>query len=156
CIIELIEKSEPLNVFLLGADPQNSLAKLDEELAVLKQQIEARSNAVGLRTNVQVLGSSEATVTALKPKLQAQHWHIFHFRGHGRHGRNPDESGLFLSGKRGQDDPLTCEQIRHMLSDRGLWLAYLSCCYGAATTGQTGIEQQYAGTIHAVLEARIP
>jgi hypothetical protein len=153
----LIEKGESLKVLLAGADPRNSLANLDDELTRLKELIEVGCQALNLHCNVTVL--EDATRTALEKLLEDTNlgpFHIFHFCGHGTRGSNPDESSLVLRAGSGASDPVSCEKLRLMLQNRVLWMAYLSCCYGAATRGSVGIEQQYVGTIHAVLTAGIP
>jgi len=155
----LIERSEPLNVLIAGADTHDTLKNLDAELNQLKLRIEAGAKARGLRVNVRVLDPLEATYEALDDALKDKKYqpcHVFHFCGHGEHGRVADESSLVLRGKRGEDRHVSCDQLRLLLSDHGLWLAYLSCCYGAAASGDTALDQQYVGSIQAVLEARVP
>jgi hypothetical protein len=158
CIRGLIERGEPLKVLLAGADPRNSLENLDEELTRLSESVKEGCVAVGLRTIVTLLKPINGTQAALMSLLQDRNlgpFHIFHFCGHGRRGRNPDESSIILRGTRGEDDPVSCEKLRLMVQDNVLWMAYLSCCYGAAVRGSSGIEQQYVGTIQAVLAAGI-
>jgi CHAT domain-containing protein len=158
-IESLIETREPLKVLLAGADPRNSLESLDDELTKLKERIEVGCQALNLRCSVSVLAPMNATRAALEKRLEDTSlgpFHIFHFCGHGTRGSNPDESSLVLRGSSGADDAVSCEKLRLMLQNRVLWMAYLSCCYGAATRGAIGIEQQYVGTIHAVLSAGIP
>jgi hypothetical protein len=153
----LMETGKPLRVLLAGADPRNSLENLDNELTKLKERIEAGCQGVNLRCNVSLV--QDATRAGLEKRLEDTNlgpFHIFHFCGHGARGRNPDESTLVLRGTTGADDAVSCEKLRLMLQNRVLWMAYLSCCYGAATRGSVGIEQQYVGTIHAVLSAGIP
>ncbi len=156
---DLIERGEPLRVLLAGSDPRNSLANLDEELAKLKECLEVGCQAANLRCKISVLESINATCTALEKRLDDPNlgpFHIFHFCGHGTRGSNPDASSLVLHGTGGADDAVSGEKLRLMLQNRVLWMAYLSCCYGAASRGSIGIEQQYVGTIHAVLSAGIP
>ena len=159
CIRDLIEEGGTLKVLLAGADPRNSLSNLDAELKELKERIAGACESLSLRCKIVLLEPLDATLQALTKMLQDKNsgpYHLFHFCGHGEQGRNSDESSLILRGKHGEDDPVSCEKLRLSLNDHVLWLAYLSCCYGAAARGSTGIDQQYVGTIQAVLAAGIP
>jgi hypothetical protein len=158
-IEDLVATGEPLKVLLAGVDPRNSLENLDEEIRRLKELIEIGCQAINLRCQISVMESINATQAALAKRLDDKAlgtFHIFHFCGHGTRGQAPDDSSLVLFGSRGEDDPVPCEKLKLMLQDRVQWMTYLSCCYGAATRGSTGIEQQYMGTIHAVVSAGIP
>jgi len=157
CIRDLIEQGGTLKVLLAGADPRNSLPNLDGELRQLKDRIEVACDSIGLRSRISVVEPIEATLPAVGKSLEKSGpFHLFHFCGHGEQGLNPDESSLVLRGKHGEDDRVSCEKLRFMLHNHVLWLAYLSCCYGAAVHGSTGLDQQYVGTIQAVLAASVP
>lgn len=159
CMRELMEQNGTLKVLLAGADPRNSLSKLDAEMHDLKEQIERACNSIGLSHRVRLLDPIDGTLENLSAILQDKEngpYHLFHFCGHGELERDADESSVILVGKGGVDDPVPCERLRFLLHNHVLWMAYLSCCYGVAARGSTGIDQQYVGTAQAVLAAGIP
>jgi hypothetical protein len=157
---DLIAQGGTLKVLLVGSDPRNVLKNLEAELKELEEHIELSCDRLGLKARITVLGPLNATRSQLNSVLKDKNYgpfHLFHFCGHGEHGQNPDESSVIVAGKHGEDEPISCEGLRLLLQDRVLWLAYLSCCYGAASHGSDAtLDQQYVGTLDAILSARIP
>jgi hypothetical protein len=120
----------------------------DEEIAVIKRGFRELEEA-GLAT-VEVITS--ATPDLLHRRLQASHFEILHFIGHGEFDER-DRQGyvLFEDGSGGQQR-VGAEIVRQILGHRGIRLVFLNAC----ETGTGGRADFNRGVAQALVAAGVP
>jgi CHAT domain-containing protein len=113
--------------------------------------------------NVQVnlIPTEEATLTRVRRELKDCQAHIVHYAGHGEYDElSPEESTLFFWSRRnrtGSIESMFAAELKELLRDSEVRLAYFSCCYGAAAGAESDLlDDDFLGISDAVSQAGVP
>lgn len=122
----------PLNVLAMVSSPRD-LPHLDVEREWAKLE---EALAEPIRRGVLTLGRmDDATLANLQQRLRRDHYHVFHFIGHGAFDERAQEGVLLLEGDDGGGDPVSGEFLRALFQNHEeLRLAVLNSCEGARTS----------------------
>jgi formylglycine-generating enzyme required for sulfatase activity/CHAT domain-containing protein len=133
----------PLKVLVMIASPSD-YDPLDVEAEW--QKIEASVAGLKERGLIQLTRLPTATLDALQRQFRRQHYHIFHFIGHGGFDKQNEEGVLLLEDEHGRHRFVSGNSLGALLHDhRSLRLAVLNACEGARTARSdpfSGVAQQ--------------
>jgi hypothetical protein len=119
----------PLHILGLVAAPSDC-AKLDvmREQAMVMEALQPLI-AAGL---VEITWLEKATLKALRRRLQAGSYQIFHFIGHGGFDKQTEQGVLIFEDEQGRSNSVDAERLGVLLHDHSsLRLAVLNACEGA-------------------------
>jgi hypothetical protein len=102
------------------------------------------------RAAVEVL--APVTAGRLQRRLSAGGVDVLHFVGHGAFDEKEREGSLLLEDERGRPKALGTDALRHLVSGRGLRLAFLNAC----ETGRGGRVEWNRGVAPALVAAGLP
>jgi len=136
--VEYTEPGRQLRMLIATAEP-DGLAPLSatEETAKLLRELEPLKQAELITCDV-IEGT---TARNLKNKVATGKYDIVHFIGHGYWKKNPSEYGLMMEDSAGGLVELGGEDLRKLLSKRGLRLVFLNAC----DTGRSAREEDDDG-----------
>ncbi|MFQ6101419.1 MAG: CHAT domain-containing protein [Anaerolineae bacterium] len=159
-------RRERVRILLIASNTPPSIPGCEREVEILAQLLPGFLRDSGMRYEITVLPTKEATLAQVREELQNCPYHVLHYSGHGYYDpQNPEESCLFFwddsNGKRkvgkltGQELKLTMKSTRaHPTSLR---FAYLSCCWGAAGAKAVSLlDNDFLGIADALVQAGVP
>lgn len=148
--VEALEIEAPLKVLVMLASPQDFEA-LDVEAEWQKLHTAfATLEAAGL---VKVDRLPRASLAALAQQLSRDHYHIFHFIGHGVFDERSAESSLVLEDEEGNSLQIAGEDIGiHLHNHSSLRLVLLNACEGA----RAAAHDIYSGLAQGLIRSQIP
>src|SRR5688572_12488709 len=127
---------------VVGLDTDEEWRRLNEALADLVNQ-----GAVVLDR------LEKATISALRWRLKAGEYHVFHFIGHGGVDAITERGVLILEDDAGRSDAVDAETIAGLLScEKTLRLAVLNACEG----GRASKGDIFAGTAQSLVQQDVP
>lgn len=140
----------PLKVLVMIASPRDQ-AQLDVEAEWRKVQ-DALADLVQ-RGLVTVTRLEQATLTALQRQLRREHYHIFHFVGHGGFDHQTEQGVLLLEDAAGLSRMVGGDSLGALLSDHySLRLALLNACEGS----RAALADPFAGVAQHLVQQGIP
>lgn len=150
-IIRPLAVSKPLNVLVMISSPSD-YEKLNVE-AEWQKVVDGISGTQQGAAAIQITRLTEATLAALQKQLRRQHYHIFHFIGHGGFDEQTNEGVLLLEDEEGRSRQVSGNQLGTLLHDHpSLRLALLNSCEG----GRTSQSDPFAGVAQQLLRQGVP
>lgn len=146
---EFQKSRRTLRVLIVGANSDGRIPAAEQEASQLKELIEAKLDALGIKHKVELLNGSEASYERVCQALGAEKYHIFHYCGHGHYDDSlAERSGLILrDGWR--EKTLTANELYSLCSkNQNLRLVFLSTCTSARTAERLG-----RGDFYSVFES---
>jgi hypothetical protein len=123
-------------------DVEHERQRVDDALTEL--QADGRLELVWLQGN---------TPEALMRALNREHWHIFHFIGHGGYDPAADEGFIVLADDQGRATQVSAGDLGRLLGDHmSMRLAVLNSCEGA----RLGTGDIFASTAAEIIRKRTP
>jgi hypothetical protein len=151
----LLRRREPLRALIVGANSDGSIPEAEQEASALATAIQEDLDRLAIPCEIQLLVGSAASYTAVRRELGEQHYHLFHYAGHGRYtDKLPEISGLMLHDDSGPA-ALTAADLHLLAQGSSLYIVYLSCCLGARTARETG-RGDFRGVVEALARADVP
>ena len=150
---ELWEKKLPLRVLLVAANSDGMVPGVDVEIKTVAKIIKRECDFLGLGSDITLIPTAEADYERVQRAL-GEHYHIFHFAGHGRFNENRAESSE-LDISSGTGKRLTAGVLHLMLARSGVQLALLSCCLGGRSAAYSG-GGDFRGTLEALARTGVP
>lgn len=140
----------PLRVLVMISGP-NDMQSLDAN-AEWERLHDALADLVQ-QGAVKVDRLEKATLSALRWKLKAEDYHVFHFIGHGGVDALTDRGVLILEDDTGRSDVVEAETIAGILSsEKTLRLAVVNACEG----GRASKGDIFAGTAQTLVQHDVP
>ena len=144
-----LEKNEPLRILIAGADTDESVPAVNDEVSNLANSIRSDLRILGIPNEITVLDDDVSYLRLSQALRDGQH--IFHFAGHGSFDESlAERSPLIL-----KDRDLTAADLQALTQGTELQFVFLSCCLGARTAKHTG-RGDFHGFLHALSQADIP
>src|SRR4029453_6616303 len=95
----------------------------------------------------------QASLSALQRQLRRDHYHVFHFIGHGGFDRQSESGVILLENENGQSHRVGGHQLGALLADhQSLRLALLNACEGA----RSARSDPFAGVAQHLVQQGIP
>jgi len=139
----------PLRVLIAIAGPSDQQPLNQErEIEIIQEALDEAQGQGMVRMDF----LDFATLDDLREALSAQQYDVLHFTGHGNWDEGQEIATLAFEDEKGSTDPVTLEQLRPLLTGRGLRLAVLSSCLGA----RTGNRDAFIGMGTGLLRAGVP
>lgn len=154
----LTKTNSPLRVLMIASDTGGIQA--DGEVKALADLIQKTAEPLGIKTEVRLVLTEEASIDTVSKLLEQSPYHIVHYAGHGYFEEKVENSGLDF-----WDDPktkhrkmrLTARELANRLQNSQTVLFYLSCCVGAMVGDEHLLHQNdYLGVMDAVVQAGVP
>lgn len=163
----LHKSGEELRVLLISSNTRHDSAGLppipgvDREIRLLDDFIKQTFEARGIATRVVTLPTEQATYEAVKRELRGCQYHIVHYAGHGIYDEDTPGNSVLLfweqEGAGGEVRPVSAYELEKWLRDSSACFFYLSCCYGAATSGTIKLRDgNFLGIADSVVRAGVP
>ena len=119
----------PLRILVVGASPR-TLPPLNVKREI--QNLKSELNLPGIK----VESLEDCSIERLSNSAAFEKAHVLHFIGHGEFDRHTNEGKIFLVDRNGQEEPLTGEELRRLLSKvPSIRLVTLNTCLGNASEG---------------------
>jgi hypothetical protein len=149
CALEALEVAAPLKVLVMISSPQDQAA-LNVEAEWNKLHEAFTQLAPNL---VQVDQVKQASLAALHRQLSRDHYHIFHYIGHGVFDERGETSYLWLEDDEGKSSAIAGEKIGvHLHNHPSLRLVILNACEGA----RASTHDVYSGIAQGLIREGIP
>lgn len=144
-----IKRTEPEH-----ADADNA-STVQAEVTSLTRLITTHLHLIGVTCEVTKLVGTDATYEKISSALRNGRHHIFHYAGHGRHGALlPEMCGLMLHSG-GDPSIITADNLKLLVQDTDLRMAFLSCCLGTSMHGSES-GGTFLDTLAALVRADVP
>jgi CheY-like chemotaxis protein len=154
--IDDLGEGEKLRVLIVGSNSDGTLSRVEEEIELVRNEIEKSLNHIGIEPAIACLSTEEATHRRVSEELKSGEYHILHFSGHGEFVRElPEESGLWLLDESGNQKMLNALQLYLLTLNSNLQFVFLNCCLSARTAGDEGRGEFY-GIFDALARAEVP
>jgi formylglycine-generating enzyme required for sulfatase activity len=143
----------PLRILGIVSDPQG-VSRLDvgREQANLNRAVDSLQRQ-GHGHTLEVEWLTSPTLAELQRALRRQHFHLFHFIGHGSFDEERDEGSLIFEDDRGRAQLVRASVLGALLRDHPtLRLAVLNACEGA----RTSYDDPFAGVAPALVRVGVP
>ena len=143
----------PLRILGIVSDPQG-VSRLDvgREQANLNRAVHSLQRQ-GHGHTLEVEWLTSPTLAELQRALRRQHFHLFHFIGHGSFDEDRDEGSLVFEDDRGRAQLVRASVLGALLRDHPtLRLAVLNACEGA----RTSYDDPFAGVAPALVRVGVP
>jgi CheY-like chemotaxis protein len=149
---------DKLRVLIVASNTNPPIPGVDREVQQLADFFETQGY---VDVEVDLIPTEEATATLVRRKLKDSQAHILHYAGHGRYDEaSPEKSALFFWSEKNRTAPvipISAAELRHLLQDSEVRLAYFSCCFGAATGPKIGLlDDDFLGIADATIQAGVP
>ncbi|GAB4537855.1 MAG: hypothetical protein Kow0063_25170 [Anaerolineae bacterium] len=153
-----VQLKEELRVLIVASDTDPPIPGVDQEARQLADFLMGQKD---VNVQVEMIPTEEATLTYVREVLRHCRTHIFHYAGHGEYDEaSPEESALFFWSKKNRQggvETISAAELRGLLQDSDVRLAYFSCCYGAATGPPIQLlDDDFLGIADAVIQAGVP
>jgi CHAT domain-containing protein len=149
---------EKLRVLIVASNTEPPIPGVDQEAQQLASFLESQGY---VNVQIDLIPSEEATITHVRRALKDCQAHIFHYAGHGRYDElSPEKSDLFFWSRKnrtGTIESMSAAELKGLLQDSEVRLAYFSCCYGS-TIGSEDVflDDDFLGIADAVIQAGVP
>jgi DNA-binding NarL/FixJ family response regulator len=145
---QLSDQNKSLKILFVAANVDGQIPGVDEEVAVLVNQLKDDFDLVGVKVEAEVVAFEKATYGRVSELLDEESFHVLHYAGHGLHRVDlPEASGLVLRAGAGVR-VLNSADLKQLVEKARLHLVFLSSCLGARTAPLVG-----RGDFHGVLDA---
>lgn len=150
---DLRERKRKFRVLLVSSNT-GGLPDARAEIEDIEKRLRESCEALKLELEPKTL--IDPVELELKEALSDQQpWHLFHFCGHGKHGRNT--SALLLRDSTGEITEVRGETLQQWLQGVGLWLCFLNTCSAGAVSGSLNDDEILSlGLVESVLAAGVP
>jgi CHAT domain-containing protein len=147
-----------LRMLIVASNTEPSIPGVDQEVQQLADFLHRQGY---MNVQVDLIPTEEATITRIRKELRSCQAHIFHYAGHGSYNElSPEESTLFFwseGNRRGTVEIMSAAELKDLLQDTEVRLAYFSCCYGATTGSQPKLlDDDFLGIADAVIQSGVP
>jgi len=140
----------PLRILAMIAAPSD-LQELD--VTVERQRLEQAIAPLQAANLVELHWLENATRRALQRALRRDHWHLFHFIGHGDFDQQREEGLVAFCNDQGRAQLMSAGDLGHLLADHDtLRLAVLNACASA----QGSHNDRFASTAATLVRSGIP
>ncbi len=147
-----------LRVLIVASNTHPPIPGVDQEAQQLAHFLESQQY---VNVEVDLISTEEATISRIRKELKNCQAHILHYAGHGWYNESsPEESELsFWSPENGEGtvEAMTAAELKVLLQDSEVRLAYFSSCYGATAGLQAALlDDDFLGIADAVTQAGVP
>jgi CheY-like chemotaxis protein len=149
---------DKLRVLIVASSTEPPIDGVDREAQQLAKFLKGQKY---VEVQVDLIPTEEATLGRIREELKNCQAHIFHYAGHGWYNKSsPEESTLFFWSERnrkGAVEPMSAAELKGLLQDSQIHLAYLNCCHGAITGAQSDLlNDDFLGVVDAITRAGVP
>ncbi|MDP9122855.1 MAG: CHAT domain-containing protein [Acidobacteriota bacterium] len=131
----------------MAANSDGEIPGVEQEVAALDTSLKRDLGQLGLRLQIDILRSQEATYDRVEEELRDGRHHILHYAGHGRRDTTLPEIGGLILHCAHKSTTLTAANLSTLVKGSELRLVFLSCCFGAFST------EPGRGDFHGVFDA---
>lgn len=132
----------------------------DEEISLLKKQLEDSLNHLDLPHNLECVYSEKADYVSVVDLLKGCKYHLLHYAGHGFYKDHaPAKSYLpfYINGGRKKVKRLYISSLSNLLRESSLSFVYLNCCSSSRASGnQQLIDSDFPGLSVGIIKSGIP
>ena len=127
-----------LRILLLAANTPPRIDAVDQEVALLQNNLLRQLQRTGIEAQVDAVFSADSTYDRVEQMLRRSRYHIVHYAGHGRFDDEiAEKSSLFFRHGRGCRQ-MSAAALKDLLQDSDTYILYLSCCLGARNERDLG------------------
>jgi ActR/RegA family two-component response regulator len=147
-----------LRVLIVASNTEPPIPGVDQEAQQLADFLKQQGY---VNVQVDLIPTEEATITRIRKELRSCQADIFHYAGHGSYNElSPEESTLFFwseESHRGPVEIMSAAELKSLLQDTEVRLAYFSCCDGVTTGSQPKLlDDDFLGVADAVIQSGVP
>ena len=155
-IRSMLRDKKPLRALLISSDTGDVTG--DREVHALAELLQKTWPG---KSEIKVLTTNEATLSAVEKLLTRCTYHLVHFAGHAQFDfEKPENSGLFIfkdKNRRGGAGLLSARPLAQLLDDSETMFFYFSCCVGAMVSSVQRLrDEDYLGVMDAAIRAGVP
>lgn len=153
---QMLALTEKLRVLIIASNTLPPIDGVDAEAMDLYKYLKRQSFV-----SPKLISTKNATYERVREELRQGKYDIIHYAGHGSYdAESPEESCLYFwaeENKQGEVMPMRATELKLLLEQSEIRLAYLSCCYGTATGNVVALlDDDFLGLADAVAQAGIP
>jgi CheY-like chemotaxis protein len=149
---------EELRILIIASNTHPPINGVDAEAMQLYKYLKRQHF---IPVTAKLVPTKDASYERVREELRHGEYDIIHYAGHGSYdAESPEESCLYFwadRNKQGKVMPMRATELKLLLEQSQIHLAYLSCCYGAATGSEIALlDDDFLGLVDAVTQAGVP